>query len=317
MAEGAPTSYRIVRARQHAHVTDSVVRALEDEVSAATGWRVVEPFGPLMQKVARGLRAASIPFPFKRHGDVFMVMMGPHRVPLNAADWLSARGRRVAWMFDVWPKDYDDLAAYVRQYGIDALFITAKQSADRIARALEGCDVKWCPEPCVDLGFRTKPWNERKTDVLQFGRRYEPYHQGLLQGLSGSHTKYVYEEQKGVVVFPTMTEFVLGLADAKVSVCFPCDMTHPDRASDVSTVTQRYFQSFASGCVVVGESPFELVQLFGYDPVVKADLADPAAQIEAILAQPEKYEPLVERNLIEVRNNTTADRMPIILRELS
>jgi hypothetical protein len=94
-------------------------------------------------------------------------------------------------------------------------------------------------------------------------------------------------------------------------------MTHPDRAGDVSTVTQRYFQSFAAGCVVVGASPPELLTLFGYDPVVKADLGDPVPQVAEILSNPAKYTPLVERNLKEVRSHLTADRVQAMLRDLA
>ncbi len=317
MDTGVHSGFRIVTAQRHNHVTDAVVQALEDEVSAATGWKVEPPFGKELQKSARALAAAQLPFPIRKDRDLFMVMMGAHCIPFNAADWLATRGRKVAWMFDAWPRDYEALQTNVRRYKLDALFVTAKQSADRMARAIDTCTVKWCAEPLVDLGFKVKPWGDRTTDVIQFGRKYDPYHVRLANDMSKSHLKYVYEAEAKKVIFPTKTEFVLGLADSKISVCFPCDLTHPERAGDVSTVTQRYFQSFASGCVVVGQTPPELVQLFGYDPVVRANLGDPAAQIEEILAVPERYAPLVRKNLEEVKNHSVAYRMESILRDLA
>jgi hypothetical protein len=289
------------------------VHKLEDEIGRATGWAVEPSYGKLVQKLARACVATGAPFPFKKARDAFMVVMGTHRLPLNAADWLATRGRRIAWAFDVWPESYDAMVAYLKRYGIDALFVTAKQSADRLERTTTGCDVKWCAEPLIDLGFRPKPWNERKTDVLQMGRRYDKYHAKLAAERRHS---YIYEEQKGQVIFPTMTEFLVGLGDAKVSVCFSSDLTHPDRAGDVSTATQRYFQSFASECVVVGNTPPELVNLFGYDPVVQADLDDPAGQIDTILASPDIYLPLVEKNKNEVRHHTVSHRIESIWREL-
>ncbi len=317
MSLEAHSGFRIVSAQRHNHVTDAVVQALEDEVAAATGWKIEQPFREKVQKSARALASVPLPFPIKKNRDLFMVMMGTHRAPLNAADWLATRGRRVAWMFDVWPKDYKALGSYVQKFKIDVLFVTAKQSADRLSRAIDTCSVKWCAEPFIDLGFKVRPWGDRSTDVIQFGRKYVPYHTRLAHDMSKVHLKYVYEEEAGRVIYPTKTEFVLGLSNSKISVCFPCDLTHPERAGDVSTVTQRYFQSFASGCVVVGQTPPELVQLFGYDPVVSANLGDPAAQVEEILAVPEKYAPLVKRNLEEVKNHTTAHRMESILRDLA
>lgn len=219
----------------------------------------------------------------------------------------------MAWAFDVWPASYEAMAENVKRYRIDYLFVTAKQSAERLERAVSGCDVKWCGEPFIDLGFKSKPWDERKTDVLQMGRRHERYHERLLA--SGRHS-YLFEPEPGVVVFPTLTEFLLGLASAKVSVCFSSDLTHPERAGDVATVTQRYFQSMASGCVIVGNSPPELVSLFGYDPVVKADIDDPARQIDAILADPGKYQELAQRNQRELQYHTTSHRVASIMREL-
>ena len=316
MASSAIDRFRIVRAHRHRHVTDDVVHRLEEEMWHATGWPIEEPFAGFVQRVARGCAAASLPFPMRRQRDVFMVMMGPYRVALNAADWLATSGRKVAWMFDVWPNAYQDLADLVKRYKIDALFITSKQSADRLSRAVSGCDVKWCPEPLVDLGFRPKPFEERKTEVIQFGRRYGPYHDALVNDVKGIALGYVFEKRPGDVIYPTKTEFVIGLGDSKVSVCFSSDMTHPERAGDVSTTTQRYLQSFASGCIVLGNTPPELIQLFGYDPVVPANMRDPVGQIAEVLAFPEKYLPLVERNMKEVRNHTVKERAQTIMREL-
>lgn len=310
---GGIRRFEIVRASAHGHVTDDVVRRLEDDVSSATGWPIKEPCSGPFQKLARACAALSMPFPLRKNRDLFMVMMGAHRFPLNAADWGATKGRKVAWAFDVWPASYQAIVEYLQKYRIDYLFVTSKQSAERLERAVSGCDVKWCAEPFIDLGFKCKPWEDRTTDVLQMGRRHPKYHERLAAG--GRHA-YKFEETPGVVVFPTMTEFLLGLADAKVSVCFTSDLTHPERAGDVATVTQRYFQSMASGCVIVGNTPQELINLFGYDPVVKADLDDPAGQIDAILAAPGKYQELVQKNRIELQNHTTAERVATILREL-
>jgi hypothetical protein len=73
-------------------------------------------------------------------------------------------------------------------------------------------------------------------------------------------------------------------------------MTHPQRSGDVETVTHRYFESMAAGCIIIGHAPRELVDLFGYNPVIEADVSDPAAQLEAILREPGAHAGLVERN---------------------
>ena len=99
------------------------------------------------------------------------------------------------------------------------------------------------------------------------------------------------------ILAATREALVDGFADAKVSVCFPSSMTHPARSAHVETVTHRYFESMASGCIIIGRCPSELRDLFGYNPLVEADVnGDAAGQIEAIVRDPCAYAPLVARN---------------------
>lgn len=37
-----------------------------------------------------------------------MVVLSPPRIPLNAAEWLATRSKRIAWLFDAWPATDDD-----------------------------------------------------------------------------------------------------------------------------------------------------------------------------------------------------------------
>jgi len=86
-------------------------------------------------------------------------------------------------------------------------------------------------------------------------------------------------------------------------VCFPCSQTHPERSGTVETVTHRYFEGMASRCLLVGHGPQELVDLFGYNPVIEMQGGREAEQIEQILRDPESVAELVERNyrrLLEV-----------------
>lgn len=57
----------------------------------------------------------------------------------------------------------------------------------------------------------------------------------------------------------------------------------------------RCLESIASRCIIVGRCPSEMRELFGYDPV-EADPLDPAEQIDDILTNLARYEPLPERN---------------------
>lgn len=242
-----------------------------------------------------------------------MVMLNPETIALNAAEWLATRGTKVAWLFDAWPAADDVVLEAVERYALDKVFVTASQSAQRLNDKAEHDRFLWCPEPLVDLGFRSKPWSERTIDVLQFGRRYDRYHEPLVRETGAV---YVYEREEGAVLFPSTAQFVEGLASSKISVCFPRGLTHPESTGGVLTMTQRYLQSMASGCLLLGTSPPEMVELMGYDPVVAADLDDPAGQIRSICADPGAYAPLIARNMEEVAKHSVARRMESILGEV-
>ena len=74
-------------------------------------------------------------------------------------------------------------------------------------------------------------------------------------------------------------------------------------------MTVRYLQSMVSKCVVLGHAPSEMVELFGYNPVVEIDTLNPAAQVLDILSHYEDYLPLVERNFdVVTRGHTWRNR---------
>jgi hypothetical protein len=148
-----------------------------------------------------------------------------------------------------------------------------------------------------------RPLADRSIDVLEFGRNWSAYHDPIRDHCLASGLVHLFEPTRGHLVFVTREAFVEGLANTKISVCFPSALTHPERSGDVETMTLRYLESIASRCIILGRCPAEMRELFGYDPVVEADMTDPAGQIDDILGNLARYEPLLERNyqrLLEV-----------------
>jgi hypothetical protein len=169
-------------------------------------------------------------------------------------------------------------------------------------------DAIWMPE-AIDLREYSQglPLQQRTIDVLELGRRYDRYHNAVQSHCLEAGHDHRFERKKGEIIFPTQAELVAGLASAKISVCFPSAMTHPERSGDVETVTHRYFESIASRCLVVGHCPDELSKLFGYNPVVEADLSLPWPQLDNILTQIASYSELVDQNLHRLREVGTWD----------
>lgn len=162
----------------------------------------------------------------------------------------------------------------------------------------------WLPEAADPEQYdNTRKLTERTIDVLELGRRYDRYHEKIVQPLRERGKTHLFEKQRGQIIFPTRQELIAGLGNTRVSLCFPGSLTHPARCAQVETVTHRYFEAIASKCLLLGHCPDELEEVFGFNPVIEADLTDPAGQLEEILHSPEKYEELINRNyqrLLEV-----------------
>jgi hypothetical protein len=102
-------------------------------------------------------------------------------------------------------------------------------------------------------------------------------------------------------VFDSRASLVSGLANSRISLCFPASDTHPSRAGSVEVLTQRYLEALASGCLIVGRSPRDLVALLGFDPAINLDLDTPADHLRSLLEHIDAYQAHVDRGVERVR----------------
>lgn len=206
--------------------------------------------------------------------------------------------------FDCWPHKYRQWESFFRRHKIKLAFISARQSAEEMQRRLPHMDIVWMPEATDPADYcPQKKLAERPTDVLELGRKYDRYHSQIAGDLSRSGRSHLFEAVKGEKIFPNDKKYLAeGMGDAKISICFPGALTHP-YAAHVETATHRYFETFASKCLPLGGAPEELVDLFGYNPVIDADLERPSEQLNDILRNIGDYQGFVDRNharLLEV-----------------
>jgi len=243
---------------------------------------------------------------FQHFEDFFVVLMGPRFN--NCFPYFASSVCRHIYLFDAWPSSYDQIAKFTDHFHVRNLFVSSRQSALLLDKMSSSTNVHWIPEGVDPTRYHHKPSNQRRIDVLQMGRKWDSYHERILQPIESAGYIYLFEKVKGQLVFPSRQEFINGLSDTKISICFPSNITHPDRAGGVSTLTTRYLQSMASKCLVVGTPPPELNDLFGYPPIIEADLDNPAGQLKAILSQYEQYADLIESNYEAVCQNHTWER---------
>ncbi len=208
----------------------------------------------------------------------------------------------IVYAYDCWAPAYDRWADFFRRHRMRIAFISARASAEQMARRVPGLEAIWMPEALDPTPYSAeKPMGQRTIDVLELGRRYDLYHDKIRDHCLSRNYRHSYEQRKGQLVFPLATDFYRGMADTRISICFPSSITHPERSGDVETLTLRYLESIACKNIIVGRCPRELEDLFGFNPVVEADMNDPAGQIDDILANVDAYAAQLDRNLQRLR----------------
>jgi len=226
--------------------------------------------------------------------DMFVILMGPNI--RKAMPWFLFSGRKSAYLFDSWPDRQEKARLFAKSCDLEYLFVSSSQAADSLSQKLPDTKCRWIPEGIDPEPYSFFSLSDKKIDVLQLGRRYESYHNLIVEPLARLQKTYLFEKQSGQIIFPTRDNFLDGLARSKVSICVPLSMSHPQRAGGIETMTIRYLQSMLSKCLILGHAPRETVELFGYNPVVEIDFNDPVGQLLSILDHIENYTELIEKN---------------------
>jgi hypothetical protein len=257
--------------------------------------------GQSMQRAVRYLYRAGIArslLPVQRKA-MLVPMMGLHEDMLFP--WALTR-EVLPVVFDCLPHEFAQWQRLFQRLRVHTAFFTASAAAAHFRNVLPEGRWHWLPEAINLANYSAAmPWVDRPTQVLEFGRRYGRYHEAVTEGLASAGLRHVFERRRGELVFATQAEFLTGLGQAQISICFPQSLTHPDRFGTIETLTQRYLESMASGCLLVGSAPGELIELCGYNPVIEVDWAAPVDQLIAAKQDPLQHAELRARNIDSVR----------------
>ena len=208
----------------------------------------------------------------------------------------------IPMLWDVWPGTWDSLFQDLRFLRCKLVFVTVKFMAEKISHEL-GIQAYWIPEGIDVTGYhRGEDLCNRPIEVYELGRQKKDYHvilETLYQrGVIKQYYRNLYDEKGKILslAFPTADLLIENLSKIRIIISFPQVDTHPDKAGNLDTLTQRYWEAMLSRCLIVGRAPKELVDLIGYDPVVNVDWVNPDKQLEKILYNITIYQDLVNRN---------------------
>lgn len=201
-------------------------------------------------------------------------------------------------IWDCWPMYYDKMEAWLKKHKVKTAFFTSKQEMAEMQRRCPNVKMVWCPEAVdVELYTEGKELTERSIDLLEFGRGLDLNVNDHKLTANFSKIKHVKTLVDGKFVF-TEEGLYGAMSDAKVTICLPRSITHPEMADGVETLTQRYWEAMLSRMVIVGHCPKELEELIGYNPVieVRGESAEVRDQIFDIIDHIADYQELVDRN---------------------
>ncbi|WP_443945486.1 glycosyltransferase [Pedobacter sp. AW1-32] len=284
---------------------DELYRTIENDSSFSEVSRKLVLFSRVKSFLIRKM----IHFPF-----LYKLKLGSRRnAIINFASMISGDFRLLMpyafssrlnfiYMYDVWPRFHKWIFPLLDFFNVRYVFFSSKQVFETFTSKYSRikCKAVWLPEALKADDYCSKVLKERTIDVLEFGRMYDTYHNQITGPLKTAGLNHIYRTAEMPFLFPDKASFTNALASAKIVICVPSNITHPNRAEYISSMTLRYLQAMASKCLVVGILPSDMFEVFGYNPIVEIDENRPAEQLLDILNQYESYESLIEKNYKEV-----------------
>ncbi len=235
--------------------------------------------------------------------DYFIVMMGFD--PMQTIPFFLGNGKKYVYLFDAWPKTHFQIIYFANEFKVNYIFLTSSMSAELLNQYKTRCKFIWIPEGISEERYKYYSFSEKSIDIIQFGRKNNLYHELIKNEMSGNNITYLFQENNTKLLFDHHNDFSDALAKSKISICFPSSITHPERAEGIETMTIRYLQSMLSKCLIVGNAPSEMIEMFGYNPIIEVDMNNPVKQIMEILNNYSEYWNLVEKNYESVLKNHT------------
>lgn len=260
----------------------------QDEIARLTSATLVEVpptkrLASIERKFAHGTRYARFR-PLLRHSGfnlatdvLWTIMMGPENWLLDIySGWDRKVGFKILYLFDTMESQLPSIRRVLRSTKWD-LTITSFEGAVSMLEA--GTQRKWfaIPQGVKLSRFAPSFENRRFIDFCAYGRRLQRIHEALREFCSESGHHYEYTTATGVSPGTHPSEhyqqYSWHLRHSIFNICWPVEVTHPQRVLTFSPITCRWFEAAASGNVVIGKAPADpgFTDLFGPDFVVDLD----------------------------------------------
>ncbi len=216
----------------------------------------------------------------------------------------------IPMVWDCWPRYFEKMFAWIKKHRVRTAIFTSSQAAEKIKERFPKLNVMWCPEAVCTVNYKEgNRLIDRKIDLLEFGRSNNK----ILQEKLPDTIKHVCTKVNGQFIYNN-EELYTAMGDAKVTIALPRSITQPEKAGDIETLTQRYWENMLSRIVMIGKAPKELTDLIGYNPVIDIDYENFNSQLQEILNHIDDYQDLVDRNReTALKSGNWDDRMKDVM----
>ena len=244
-------------------------------------------------------------------GEAILMFVEPVSITFDTFPYYATH-EVVPFIWDCWPCYFDKMEAWLNRHKTRTAIFTSRMEMEEMKRRCPQINMLWCPE-AVDgsLYKEGKALKDRNIDLLEFGRSNEK----VLGRIDDSNINHVCTHVDGKFIYSN-EQLYDAMGDAKITVCLPKSLTHPDVAQGIETLTQRYWEAMLSRMIIVGHAPQELIDVCGYNPVIElpSDVRQTMPLIHEIIDNIEIYQELVDRNRsVALEKGTWATRCGYVL----
>lgn len=156
---------------------------------------------------------------------------------------------------------------------------------------------------------------EKHRMFIQMGRRNEKIHRMILnylkdQSIDIDDSNYLYEKEKGKILFQDTNDLATEIAATKYFVAAPQSLENKTLTGKVSDVTARFYEAMSCKTLIIGYKPATFDLLFPKDAMFEAgeDEKSFAKVIDFFENNPREYERIVNRNYEYLIHNHTWKR---------
>lgn len=206
----------------------------------------------------------------------------------------------VLYCFDTWESLYQNWDEAFREIQPRAIFFAYKKARDFFSKKYRDCF--FLPQSADNRIFYPRKIKKQRL-FMQMGRRNECIHNMILgyleeHGIDDSPDNYIYEREKGKVIFPDIQELATEICKSMFFVAAPQSLENRNLTGNISEVTARFYEAMACKTLIIGFKPDTYDELFPEDSMVelRPDGSDFAQKIDYFLEHPGEYENIVNRN---------------------